>query len=33
MMVIYRLTRFYMREGTPLIPAVKRAFRAATRGF
>lgn len=32
-MIVYRLTRFYMRSGTPLIPAIRKAIKTASRGF
>lgn len=32
-MIVYRLARFYIRGGMPLIPAIRKAIKTASRGF
>lgn len=32
-MIVYRLARFYMRSGMPLVPAIRKAIKTASRGF
>lgn len=32
-MIVYRLARFYMRSGMPLVHAIRKAIKTASRGF